>query len=111
MKLRTGFVSNSSSMSFVVVGFHVNGYEIEDSLFDELHEREDFAYLRGARDGLSDGDEFMGIFLKKVRGTHIPDYNQKEVEDIEPQVEELRKKIGIKSTVSVVKTGRRFESP
>ena len=62
MKIRTGFVSNSSSSSFCIVGISVQDGELSD-LFDvgeECYEFED--YYKFAYKCLKDLDEHYGIY-------------------------------------------------
>ena len=61
MKKRLGFVSNSSSSSFVVLGYSFDSDFLEDineeeSIYDILEEySEDFTILNGSEDGIPDG--------------------------------------------------------
>jgi len=68
LKTRLGFISNSSSSSFVVLGFSFKDDLLEDiEEYEEiLEEQEAYGYitvLRGSDDGIPDGETVLGFDL------------------------------------------------
>ena len=66
MKTRLGFISNSSSSSFIVLGFSFSDGFLEDvedyeELLEELEEN--ITVLRGSDDGVPDGRTVLGMDL------------------------------------------------
>ena len=54
MKGRSGFVSNSSTASFVLLGFDATGIDLDR---EDMEENEDFSVLWGSEDGCPEGVE------------------------------------------------------
>jgi len=61
MKIRSGFVSNSSSSSFVVLGYSVSGLTYDDVV--NIEERDGITLLHGGEDGLAEGETVIGYEL------------------------------------------------
>lgn len=122
MKTRHRFVSNSSSSSFVVVGFQIDMpemsgisnstpswakdilIEMDSNSLQEIAIVYGLDFLKGKKDGLEDGEYFMGKVIRRVRGTKIPEYTQEEVDAAIKSVEDIKIQVGSKSEVTV-KTG------
>ena len=126
MKFRRGFVSNSSSSSFVIVGFNVEVpcgvtkdtpqwakdvyREMDSGFYDSLisvMNQTDVVHLKGKDDGLEENEHFLGKIVKQVRGTKIPDYTEEDVAEAKKIMEEVKKALRVDSDV-IIKTGRRF---
>ena len=76
MKIRTGFVSNSSSSSFIAIG-HILPYTAKEQ---EMIENSNKRILCGYEDGIKDGHYLDGIFW------HIDEDTNKEIEITEDMV-------------------------
>lgn len=78
MKIRIGFVSNSSSSSYVVIGYKfkddkesekeifkaITGKDMtEDDFLDDITSERDITILRGTDSGLKDGDMVVGVAI------------------------------------------------
>jgi len=101
MKTRIGFISNSSTSSFVVVGFRVTEEEsdsFENSLqpdsdgnlqdaYDYLYDN-NFTVLHGSDDGISDDSVVWGI--------EIADGDECGLENKEFKIDELKKQPKLK---------------
>jgi len=61
MKARNGFVSNSSSSSFVVFGYSVSGLTYDD--VENIEERDRITLLYGEEDGIAEGKTVIGYEL------------------------------------------------
>ena len=64
MKIRQGFVSNSSSSSFIIAGVRIES-DVWENFSDDLREKleEDHRVLFGSDDGLDDDDVIVGTML------------------------------------------------
>lgn len=68
MKIRNGFVSNSSSSSFIAIG---NTYKFDKESYEELYENEKVVLI-GSDDGLKNNEYFEG----KYWNTEDDDYTE-----------------------------------
>jgi hypothetical protein len=86
MKRRLGFVSNSSSSSFVAIGFKVDE-ELSDEARDEL-EQFDCSVLSGYEGGVKDGE----IVVAKIfaTGDEYLEYSENSLPEILHHFEEVR---------------------
>ena len=86
MKTRLGFVSNSSTSSFVVIGFRYDDYPgLEEN---SNYYKKGFTVLQGTDDGIPEGQVVVG---KQIAGWSDDDsdnksLSQKELEEIVEQV-------------------------
>ena len=132
MKIRLGFVSNSSSTSFVVIGFDI-GNEIDDKkmfltfcddytleelngmdedefddIFCDFKYSGEFAYLSGTDDGVKSGQTIIGLEIARSSNYSI-DSSQKNVLDLIEQVKDIQNKLGIGTEEEIkIYTGTRM---
>lgn len=90
MRLKSGFVSNSSTTSFVFVGFRANDLHIKEP-YEELGDEYDFLY--GTEDGLPEDD--MLVIGREIFRFDDEDYVTRisGLEEVFAEVEQMREKL------------------
>jgi len=85
MKVRNGFVSNSSSSSFVVIGFEIDFNESKVNI-DDVY-KNGFQVLEGEDDGLQNGVTVVG---KQISGGEYEiskeNYSKQNLDDLASKV-------------------------
>lgn len=96
MKIRSGFVSNSSSSSFVAVGIKI--LDKSDKNLYKMFEELNFYYLDGDEDGLKKDEKAVCVILGRVENDYIESRDvslQEMVERVKP-IQKILKKNKIK---------------
>jgi len=104
MKTRLGFVSNSSTASFVLVGFVAD--ELVEQFGDEIYERlEDLNvdYLYGLEGGAPRGTELViGEYLLYISSDdYAAETDSIDWHSIRNKVEELRNELGLSTPIRI----------
>lgn len=86
MKIRNGFVSNSSSSSFVLMGVEVN--EISKELLEKIRDDQPdrLCVLDGSEGGLKESQCAVGLFL----AIHSDDYSEPESISVDKALKDLK---------------------
>ena len=100
VKIRKGFVSNSSTSSFVVIGIDVT--EVDSFATKDWEEWEDwegltkwkYQVLRGSECGVTEGRTIIGIGVCKAEDCGLTD-SITSLADITRMAEELREALGV----------------
>ena len=112
MKIRMGFVSNSSTSSFVLLGFDVSNAVTERAEIRKLVDRElwkeNYAVLFGEESGVRSGQTVVGKFLLSISSD---DYMESEEFDLDAamtklqstiaDVSKLRERLGANTPISI----------
>ena len=102
MKVRLGFVSNSSSASYTLLGFDATSIMPEgDERFDWLDESEfnraPFSYLYDIDDDLAEGQLVVGIMLSREDEPPAVVSPEEAID----QVKELRERLGVATPIRI----------
>jgi len=85
MKGRSGFVSNSSTASFVLLGFDATGIDLDREEVEDMP----FSVLWGSEDGCPDGvEQVIGKYLFRCSSD---DWASSEVEPLEDYIRDVER--------------------
>lgn len=95
MKIRQGFVSNSSSSSFIIAGVRIES-DVWENFSDDLRDKleEDHRVLFGSDDGLDDDDVIVGTMLADGGECGL-DYEHIDVAEIVTAIKDAAVAVGI----------------
>ena len=94
MKIRNGFVSNSSSSSFVIAGIKIPNTALSPEKRDELYD--DGVIVTGSDDGIPKGFLVVGKFLADVHSDDsYLDYGEFPLDKIAQLIAEVEEKTGL----------------
>lgn len=88
MKIRSGFVSNSSSSSFIIAGIQVKEKDISDELMEELENN--FSIQMGGEDGAPEGSMYIGTGIGNPDEYGQMDEAQWSIKEISDCIEEAK---------------------
>lgn len=93
MKVRNGFVSNSSSSSFIVAGIKVRKDQMSDELREELWDK-DFRVLSDGDDGVPSGYCVIGKELASPSDDYM-EYTELSLASIDENIKDVEAAVGI----------------
>ena len=103
MKIRNGFVSNSSSSSFVIAGILRPSIELTNEKKKHIQSNGKFTLLEGNDDGMPDGKYILGKIIAEVDSDdgNISEamYEISDLHDIEKEVQEL---LGTEDKIKII---------
>jgi hypothetical protein len=94
MKIRNGFVSNSSSSSFVIAGIKVSVTALTADQREELYDDGDLIVASGPDDGVPKGVLIIGKPLAEVEEGYL-DYGQFTLAQIAQLIADVEAKTGL----------------
>lgn len=102
MKIRNGFVSNSSSSSFVVAGFEVNP---ETEFDDDWYEN--YSVLNSSDYDIEDGKVVLGVEIFSIDDCGLIDCDSLDLEELSDKLKELKEKCE-KANIEVLSKGKLY---
>ena len=107
MKIRNGFVSNSSSSSFVIAGIKMLYNDLTEEQREELYDDGDLIVASGPDDGVPKGFIIIGTPIADVESDNsYLDFSEHSLEDIGKMIFDVEEKTGLKGVPGVY-TGTR----
>jgi hypothetical protein len=90
MKIRRGFVSNSSSSSFIVAGLKCKKSQLTEEIEDMLYKSRNIQLFNDGEDGYEDPDYFViGKTIATGDDMEFPEmeYNMEDLREIETEIQ------------------------
>jgi len=96
MKIRQGFVSNSSSSSFVAIAFNMKDHEKEYEKIEKKYLwKLDFYLFETLEDGVPEGNKYVGQFLANQMEDYENENIQFTLKDLNKKANEIKKNLAL----------------
>ena len=95
MKIRLGFVSNSSTSSFVIAGIKIPDTALSREKRDDLYKDGNLILLSGSEDGVPKGFTVIGEIVVDVSDDSCLDYGEFSLDQIAQMIADVKTKTGL----------------